>query len=191
MPTLPTKKQLDDAKPKFPLLPSEDYILRLETIEPVQKPNWNNTEEIDVMACQFSVVSLKDGSVATDEEGGRVHEKRRVFFDADESYVGFTKEGLPSKTRQFICYMIDEDPFSEEPLSYEWNDFKGKTITARIVIYLTKQGKKANKIIEFLPPRKKTFQEKLDTDHGDIPVLDDSKGMGEKGDGIDVKDIPY
>lgn len=184
MPTLPTKKELDDAKPKFPLLPTDDYILRVEEIKPVEKTKYKSNERHTVMAVSFKIVSLRDGSIAVDETGERVHEKRRLFFDASPENVGFTKEGTASKTRQFICYMLDADIFDEK-LTYEWDEFVGKNISARVIIYMTEKGVKANKISEFLPNRKKSFAEQVKTD--DIPIIEENQGTEE----IDPKEIPF
>lgn len=192
MPSLPSKKQIEESKPKFPLIPQEDYILKIESLEPNIDWNWDHTEEVEKIKATFSIVSLKDGTLALDEVGKPLHEKRRMIRDFEESRMGFTQEGIPSLTRQFVAYMLGVNPFAEdESFDFEWKQFVGKTIGAKIVQYMVKKGKNAgsiaNKIDSFLPPKKKSFAEQIDepvanNSTEDIPVIEDD---------IDVKDIPF
>lgn len=189
MPTLPSKKEIDASKPKFPLLPNEDYLLKVESLEQVTQWDYNHIEEIEVVKATFSIVSLKDGTIAVDEHGQKLHPKRTMIRDLDENRMGYTQEGLPSLTRQFVSYMLGVSPFSEdESFNFNWQDFVGKIIGAKIVQYMIKKGKNAgqvgNKIDCFLPLKKKTLEEQLNAPEEEIPVQEDENN-------IDVKSIPF
>lgn len=182
MPTLPSKRTLDEQKPKFPLLPADDYTLKVESLEPHTQMNFDQTEEIEVVKAVFSIVSLKDGSVATDETGQKLHEKRRIMRDFDENRMGFTGDGIPSLTRQFVSYMLGVDPFAEDnDYNFEWSQFVGKTIGARVVKYIIKKGKNTgqfgNKIDAFLPERK-SLADKLNA--APASIQDDDPGPSDE-----------
>ena len=175
-----SKKMLDENKPKFPLLPQDDYILKVEKIEFVMQKKYESNEEEKAVNITFDIVSFRDGEPAKDVDGGDTS-KRKMFltsrYDEENNIgLGFMTDGTPSKLRQFIAYTTGQDVL--EDLVWEWEDLKGKTVIAEITQYLNQKGEKSNKISRFIHQRKKGKV----ADDG-IPVVEDGE--------VDIKDIPF
>lgn len=187
MDTIPSKKQLDAQRPKFALLPQDDYNLEIaEANKEIQNDKYTG-ENVEIVNIIFRIISLKDGSRALDEEM-KPTDKRKVFFTARPTVIGFNQAGNASITRQFIAYTTGQDLFEE--LKVDWNDMVGRTVSAEIVQYINQKGVKSNKIGRFLPPRKKSFEEQVKGD--DIPVVQDKEHDDFAGeDDIDPKEIPF
>ena len=177
---IPSKKTLDSNKLKFPLLPQDDYLLKIVELKEEMQENYDKTGEEEIVNITFNIVSLKDGSEALDIEGGKT-DKRKIWFTARPENIGFKGDGTPSKTRAFISYATGQDIFEDMILS-DWQSLAGKTIAAEIIQYLDKQGNKKNKIGRFLAPR---VRGGVKVEAGEIPVI---KEEGEED--INPDDIP-
>ena len=151
MPKIPSKQQLD-AKTEFSLLLQDDYRLVVSKIEEDTQENYDKTGEEEIVNIQFEILSLKDGSEPKDVDG-ETAVGRKVFATLRPNSIGFMKDGTPSKTRQFIAMMTNQDIFEEMDFG-DWKDFEGKEINAEIIQYVNSQGKKRNKISRFLPTKK-------------------------------------
>ncbi len=218
MPTIPSKRELDQRN-EFTLLPDDDYKLVVENVEekieinkfyvePVEgeKAKKNQKKEIQVVNITFNILSLKDGSPATDIKGGNAY-GRKMWFKAKPEAVGFMADGTPSKTRCLIAYLTGSDIYGE--VSYNsWKDFIGEEINAEIMQRPVGTDKKINVITRFLPPKRIQAARPINTD--DIPIIEEGPN-GTKGvnpeiqarrdegkvkfppeqDEIDVRDIPF
>jgi hypothetical protein len=189
---IPSKEQLDNEKPKFSLLPQDDYRLRISEVRKETQKKYQSTETEIVYNIIFDVISLKDGSTASDVDG-KALVNRKVFFTARPESIGFRKDGTPSKTRQLLAYATDQDVLEEIEVD-SWESLEGKLVNAEIIQYVKDNKEKSNKIGRFLPVknRKKVEEE--------IPVVEESStneedssfenNSSQEEDEIDVKDIP-
>lgn len=190
METIPSKKDLDAQRPKYALLPQDDYFLEVAEVKREIEKDKYSQEEQEIVNIIFRILSLKDGSRALDEES-KTTDKRKVFFTARPSVIGFNQAGTASMTRQFIAYITEQDLFEE--LKVDWDDLIGKTIYAEIVQYINQKGNKANKIGRFLPPRKKSLKEQIKMD--EIPIIEEKDKEHDYNpspeDDIDASEIPF
>ena len=189
---------MDDNRPKFPLLPTDEYILEVEKIEPGVKKAYQSSEDQKVMDITFKIVSFRDGNQAVDEKGNPVDERRRMFLSPayDEelgSGLGFKSDGTASKLRQFIAYITNQNILSD--LEWDWDKLIGKQIAVQIIQYEKQNGDMGNKIEHFFPPKSARRPAVAKINPDEIPIIDDSKkidlGSDNAAEEIDVKDIPF
>jgi len=157
---IPSKKQLDEERPKFSLLPHDDYELvivdlkRGERSKYLAKPDKDgNVPKEKIIDFTFEIASFKDGTPAKDVEGNDAT-GRKVFFTGRPESMGFMSDGTPSKTRSLVAYALGQDVEGEIEFE-EWEQLLGKTVYAEIVQYTTQRGEKKNKIARFIPPPRK------------------------------------
>lgn len=182
---IPSKKTIDDTKPKFALLPDDHYKCVIKEIkEEVQNKFGTIDEQEDVVKVRLEIISLKNGDKAFDDDG-KPAEKRLLFFDVRPDSIGFMQDGTPSKTRQLIAYSTDQDIFEELQLE-SWHSLEGKTIIADVVQYMNKKNVKANKVAKLLPNRK-SFEEVI---KGPQEIEIQQPTQLEDGE-IDPKSIPF
>lgn len=153
--SIPSKKELDEAR-TFPLLPSDDYLLKLAEVTQnlknvyMAKPKKDGTiPQEEVVTIKFEVISFRDGADLVDENGDSV-EKSNIFFDLRPHRMGFMRDGTPAKSRQLVAFITEQD-INEEIALEEWEDLIDKEVFAQIVIYKTQTGKSRNKITRFIP----------------------------------------
>lgn len=163
MTKIPSKKQIDENKPKYPLLPQEDYTLKIANLEEKTEENYNKNGQEDVVDITFEIVSLKDGSQPVDVEG-EVAIGRKLWFKARPNSIGFMRDGTPAKTRQLIACLTNQDIFEEMEMG-SWADFDGMNINAEVIQYIDDKGVKRNRISRFLPIKVKSKT--------DIPIIED------------------
>lgn len=164
--TFPSKKTLDEQKPKYTLLPQDDYTLKITEVKEEKQKKYQSEEFEIVESITFEILSLKDGSTPTDEKGKTVI-GRKVFFKARPTSTGFMQDGTPSKTRQLVAYTTNQDILEDIELN-SWQDLKNEIVNAEIIQYLNQKGEKGNKISRFLPIKKKVQIKKED-----IPIVED------------------
>jgi len=204
MPKAYSKKYLDDNKPKFPLLPQDDYILEIEKIEPTTHKKYHSNEEEKIVKFTFKIVSFRDGESVVDITGAPA-ENRKMFLDRpyDEEQnigLGFMKDGTPSLLRQVIAYSMGQEVFDD--IYWEWEELMNKRLTAEIGYKVKEDESKANKIIRFIAPKSAARRKSAPIDPKEIPVIneDDHKSGPENNvkfpednvaEGIDIKDISF
>ena len=216
MPTIPSKKQWEDDRPKFPIIKQDDYLLRVLEAKPTTQPKYMKpSEEEEIVKIIFEVLETRDGDCAMDVNDGDAT-GRKLFFTARPNNIGFKEKGtVPSITREFLAYITEQEIFGE--IFYnDFEEFVGKTILAQ-VNRIEYEGKLKNKIIRFIPKKKKATinpaieamrnKEKdkaREKEMEGIPVIEETgdghyKGEPKKldlgadnaADQIDVKDIPF
>lgn len=192
---------MDDNRPKFPLLPTDEYILEVEKIDFETGKKFHSQEEEEKVNITFKIVSFRDGADAVDVDGKPIDEKRRMFLSAryDEELnigLGFMTDGTPSKLRQFISCLTGQNVLDD--LVWDWDKLIGKEVPVQIDQYDKESGERGNKISRFIPPKsvRKPVANKINTD--EIPVVEDTVNattikFPEEGaqDNIDVKSIPF
>lgn len=197
MPIAKSKKYMDDNRPKFPLLPTDEYILEVEKIDFETGTKYHSKEEENKVNITFKIISFRDGANATDVDGKPIDEKRRMFLSAryDEELnigLGFMADGTPSKLRQFISCLTGQNVLDD--LQWDWNELTKKEVPVQIDQYDKENGERGNKISRFIPPKSARRNVGVKIDPKDIPVIDDSKKIDLGKDApeeIDVKDIPF
>jgi hypothetical protein len=198
MPKAYSKKFMDDNRPKFPLLPTDEYILEVEKIDFETGKKFHSQEEEEKVNITFKIVSFRDGADAVDVDGKTVDEKRRMFLSAryDEEKgigLGFMADGTPSKLRQFISCITGQNVLDD--LIWDWDKMIGKEVPVQIDQYDKESGERGNKISRFIPPKSVRRPVGVKIDPKDIPVIDDSKkidlGLDNTADEISVDQIPF
>ena len=174
--TIPSKRTLDENRLKFPLLPQDDYLLKIAELKEEMQENYDKTGEEEIVNITFNILSLKDGGEVVDIDGNLAN-NRKIWFTARPQSLGFMQDGTASRTRAFIAYATGQDIFEDMTLD-NWQSLAGKTIAAELILYLDKQGNKRNKVGRFLPPRVKAGVKVNDED---IPVIHEE---GEEGEDI-------
>ena len=149
-------EELDASRPKFALLPHNDYKLTIAKLEEKTQdryqPKEGQTSTEDVVNFTLEVVELRDGGTATDDEDKDATNKK-VFFTGRPESMGFMKDGTPAKLRQLIAYTTGQDV--EGGLEIEaWEQLLGKTVYAEIIQKPNQKGEKKNRITRFLLPIK-------------------------------------
>lgn len=190
MPSARSKKFIDDNKPRFPLLPVDEYILEVENIEPVIKKAYHSNEDEKVIDITFKIVSFRDGEDVVDVDGKSVDERRRIFlspaYDEEKGIgLGFMKDGTGSKLRQFIAYITEQDILQD--LVWEWHNLVGKRIAVEIIKYQKENGDTGNKISRFIAPKSALRRKVTPINPDDIPVIEDNiniSGSQKEGNGI-------
>lgn len=214
MPRIPSKQQWESDRPKFPALAQDDYLLKVLEAKPDVQPKYMKpAEEEEIVKIVFEVVETRDGEVAMD-----VNQEdatgRKLFFTARPNNIGFKEKGtVPSITREFLAYITEQEIFGE--IFYnDFEEFVGKTILAQ-VNKIEVDGKIKNKIIRFLPKKRKATvnpaieamrnrekEKAREKEMEGIPVIEENGKGGYKGepvkfppdsaaDEIDVRDIPF
>jgi len=176
----PSKKEIDENRPKFALLPSDDYRLKVIGINPQTRQRYGSTEQEEVINVVLEVISFKDGNTAYDKEG-KDATTRRIFFTARPANIGFMRDGTPSKTRCLVAYTLGQN--IEDTINFEsWEQLLGKEIYAEIIEYTTLKGDKRNKIVRFLLPKREHFPPKNITkdyeikgEKNGIPIVEEKK----------------
>src|SRR3990167_9611313 len=164
----PSKKQFEKNHPKFALIPDDDYSLKITKIEETKQKKYQSQDDEDVFNITLVVVCLKDGTEAIDEEG-KPAEGRRVFFTARPDSMGFSQDGMPSKTRSLVAYATDQDVYEEIELE-AWEQLLGKQVNTHVIIKPNQKGERKNVIGRFLAPRMR--KPKIDDD---IPVIEEEE----------------
>lgn len=161
----PSKKELDEQRPQFPLLIVEDYELIITELEEtfqnkyMAKPDKDgNIPQEPVINVQLEVVAFKDGEIPLDDENEDAR-GRKVFFNGRPESMGFRMDGTPSKTRCLVAYSTEQDINGKLDLD-NWQNLVGKTIYASITKKENQKGQMKNRIERFvLPPRGKKTEE--------------------------------
>ncbi|HLD92220.1 MAG TPA: hypothetical protein VI795_02355 [Patescibacteria group bacterium] len=192
--TFPSQSEWSKTKKVYNSLPQDDYLLQVFELKKETRPKYKSQEMEDVVNITLQVVSLKDGTTATDKEG-KDATNRKIFFTARPNNFGFKDKGtVPSSTRQFVAYITNQDVFGE--ITYgDWADFEGNKINAEIIEYVGEDGSRKNKVSRFLPMRKKVAPQ---TPTDSIPVIGiEDNAMpkevkfNEDKESIDVSQIPF
>jgi hypothetical protein len=181
MPKAYSKKYFDENKPKFPLLPQDDYILEIEKIEPTVHTKYHSTEEEKIVKFTFKIVSFRDGEPVVDITG-KLADNRKMFLDRpydEEKNIGIGfKKGEPSILRTIIAFATSQEIF--EDIFWEWPELIGKKITAEIGYKVKEDGSKTNKITRFIAPKSAVRHKPVSVDPKDIPIIEEEPG-GTKG----------
>ena len=171
----PSKQQLDDAKPKFPLLTQDDYNLMIVKVEQSTQNKYMAKADAsglvpqeDIVKITLEVVSHKDGKPAYDEKGGEAIE-RKLFFTAKPDSMGYMTDGTPAKTRQLIAYSTGQKINGELQLE-TWDALIGKTIFAQIIQKVNTKGNITNRISRFISPRQERVKPKTEPKTETKPV---------------------
>jgi len=200
------KKSWEEARPKFPTVPDDSYILRVLEVKPEeekQKYQSKSGEMERQVSIIFEIVSKKDGTLAKDYENQDATGKK-IFFTARPDSMGFKENGtVPAITRQLVYYILGKDAFSDETIEFDFKDFEGQKISAFIIEKPNQKGDMTNRIDRFIKPIKRpqfsqpsqTLKSKID----DIPVIEEDsmppQGIkfqpDDNGQGISVSDIPF
>lgn len=166
----PSKKELDETKQEFPLLPAEDYRLEVVKLEMKTQEKYQSKEEEEVINVTLEVVSYKDGEVAHDVDGKEA-KGRRVFFTARPDSIGFQNDGTPSKTRALVAFATGQDVYGEIDLE-SWEFLLGKRVDAEIIQKENTKGVVQNRISRFIAPkgqRPKPVPEEVSVDD-EVPI---------------------
>ena len=180
-----SKKQWDKDKPKYPLLPQDDYKLKIIGVKEEQAKKYQAEGMEDVLNITFGIVSFMDGKEAKDVDGGSI-EERKLFFTGrkndktGEWSIGFMTDGTPSKLRALVAYATGQDAFDEVNIE-SWEKLLGKEVNAEVIQYVDKQGEKKNKIARFIPPRNRSSKEKKEGREG-IKIIEDGREPEPKND---------
>lgn len=176
MPYFKSRTTLDTER-SFSLLKQDDYELIIDEVKPTTQSKYNAKPDKngvipqeDIVNVKLKVLSCKDGSEPTDEEGkdavGRI-----VFFTARPGSSGFMKDGTPSKTRSFVAYALNKSVDDDIEFG-DWEELLGKTLYAEVIQKVNTKGVKKNVISRFvLPPKGKKKVAPIKEE--EIPVIEE------------------
>ncbi len=175
MKRIPSKEEIDAEKKEFTLVPADDYLVKIESVEEKEQPKYKNPNEKEtVLNVRFKIIETRDGEKAKDDNGDDATD-RLLFFTANIESVGWQTDGTPSKARQLVCYAMDTDIESAVELESE-QDLVGRKIYAQVVKKNNTKGELVNRIVRF-------SKVKGDKKEREIPVIDD--------DDLSVSEIPF
>ncbi len=154
----PSKQQIDDEKPKFPLLVEEDYNLKIVEVKEERQTKYQSNDEEEVVNITFEILSYKDGTESKDVDGGSTKD-RKIFFTGRPGSMGFMRDGTPAKLRSLVAIAMGQDVLEEIDLD-AWQQLLGKEVSAQISQYIP-EGKteRKNKIVRFIPQRREQDEE--------------------------------
>jgi hypothetical protein len=164
-----SKKELDSKK-NYTLYPADEYKLRVIEIKEDTQKKYQSEELEEIVNIKLEIVSFRDGASARDNKGQDL-KGLTIYFTARPSSVGFTKAGIPSKTRQLVAYTLGMGDITDEINFEAWEQLLGKEVDAKIIVKQNTKGQDVNRIEMFFPKRRRGYQ--VDLKDEDIPVIDD------------------
>ncbi len=150
---IPSKKELDENRSKFPPIPSGIYHATIVNLKKDTRKKYHSEEMEDVITFYIDLGLDIQGNPPCDIEGTLLPHKQ-LLFTANPERVGFQQDGTPSKMRCLLFYALGQNDI-EGDLDYESPEqLLGKPILTNVLLYTNQKGAKSNKIIGFMPSGK-------------------------------------